>query len=66
MRLPFAERGAVDAARVGDDLIVTVAGHRRVVTLPSVLRRCVVIGGSIAGGVLAVRFAPDPRYWRDA
>lgn len=64
LRLPFAERGAVDAARAGDELIVTVAGRRRVVSLPSVLRRCVVLGGSISDGVLAVRFAPDPQFWR--
>jgi arsenite/tail-anchored protein-transporting ATPase len=64
MRLPFADRGAVDASRAGDDLVVTIAGHRRVFTLPSVLRRCSVTGGSVVDGVLSVRFVPDPRYWR--
>jgi arsenite-transporting ATPase len=64
MQLPFADRGAVDASRAGDELVVTIAGHRRVLTLPSVLRRCSVTGGSVADGVLSVRFVPDPRYWR--
>ena len=49
MALPLAERGEVDAARVGDELVVTVAGHRRVLTLPSVLRRCAVAGGAFDG-----------------
>ena len=49
MALPLAERGDVDAARVGDELVVTVAGHRRVLSLPSLLRRCVVAGGAFDG-----------------
>ncbi|HEY2041979.1 MAG TPA: ArsA family ATPase [Jatrophihabitans sp.] len=64
MALPFAVRGEVDARRRGDDLVVTVAGHRRVLTLPSVLRRCVVVGGSVTEGRLVLRFEPDLRYWR--
>jgi arsenite-transporting ATPase len=63
MLLPFAVRGEVEASRGGDDLVVSVAGHRRVVTLPSVLQRCVVSGGSVADGRLVVRFRPDPRRW---
>src|SRR6185312_1540032 len=34
MALPLAERAAVDAVRAGDDLVVTVGGHRRVLSLP--------------------------------
>jgi arsenite-transporting ATPase len=64
MALPFAVRGEVDARRRGDELVVTVAGHRRVLTLPSVLRRCVVVGGSVTEGRLVLRFEPDPRSWR--
>jgi arsenite-transporting ATPase len=63
MALPLAARGAVDVARAGDDLVVTVAGHRRVLTLPSVLRRCDVVSGDFDGARLRVRFRPDPNLW---
>lgn len=66
MWLPLASRSAVDAARAGDDLVLTVAGHRRVLTLPSVLRRCEVVGGELADRQLRVRFRPDPKVWRRA
>ena len=32
MQLPLAVKSGVDVARAGDDLIVTVSGHRRVLT----------------------------------
>jgi arsenite-transporting ATPase len=64
MLLPLAARGEVDASRSGDELVVTVSGHRRVLTLPSVLRRCQVIDGTVADGRLVLRFRPDPQYWR--
>ena len=51
------------ASRSGDELIVTVAGHRRVLALPSVLRRCRVIGGTVTDGRLRLRFEPDPALW---
>lgn len=63
MALPLATRSAVDVARAGDDLVLTVGGHRRVLTLPSVLRRCVVVGGDLDHGVLQVRFRPDASLW---
>jgi arsenite-transporting ATPase len=63
LRLPLAERGAVSASRSGDELVVTVAGHRRVLALPSVLRRCEVTGGSTLEGRLLLRFRPDPALW---
>jgi arsenite-transporting ATPase len=63
MPLPLTERAAVDASRVGNDLVVTVAGHRRVLALPSVLRRCDVVGGEYDGALLRIRFRPDPRLW---
>ena len=63
LRLPLAARGEVEASRSGDDLVVTVAGHRRLLTLPSVLRRCLVTGGAVEDGRLTVRFRPDVRYW---
>jgi arsenite-transporting ATPase len=63
MHLPLAVKSSVDVARAGDDLILTVAGHRRVLTLPSVLRRCSVVGGDFDGTELTVRFRPDPDVW---
>ena len=67
MSLPLASKSSVDAARVGDDLVVTVSGNRRVLTLPSMLRRCVVVGGDFDGNELKVRFRPDENQWpRDA
>jgi arsenite-transporting ATPase len=62
--LPLAERRDVDLARRGDDLVVTVGPHRRVLALPSALRRCVVVGASLRDGVLRIRFEPDPELWR--
>ena len=63
LALPLAEPAEVDAVRAGDDLVVTVGGHRRVLTLPSVLRRCTVAGGAFDGRELRVRFRPDPERW---
>ena len=63
MRLPLVEHSEVDASRSGDDLILTVAGHRRVLALPSLLRRCEVVGGRFAADDLVVRFRPDPALW---
>jgi arsenite-transporting ATPase len=64
LSLPLAVKGDVEASRSGDDLVVTVAGHRRVLTLPSVLRRCTVGSGSVEEGRLMLRFVPDPEHWR--
>ncbi len=61
--LPLAAPGAVDATRVGDDLALTVGGRRRVLALPSVLRRCSVGTGQAADGRLTVRFHRDPALW---
>ena len=63
MLLPLADRGDVEATRSGEELVVTVAGHRRILTLPSVLRRCQVRSGKVEDGRLLLRFVPDPRVW---
>ncbi|MCA1710645.1 MAG: ArsA family ATPase [Actinobacteria bacterium] len=63
LSLPLARRSDVDLARSGDELVVTVGGHRRVLALPSALRRCVVAGAVLTGGRLAIRFEPDPDLW---
>ena len=64
LALPLAPREATDLARVGDDLVVTVGSHRRVLALPSALRRCSVAGAALRDGRLRVRFEPDPDQWR--
>jgi arsenite-transporting ATPase len=61
--LPHADQREVDLARSGDDIVLTVAGHRRLLTLPSALRRCVVDGAALRDGRLRVRFRPDPDLW---
>lgn len=59
--LPDPER--LELGRSGDDLLVTVSGFRFPVRLPSVLRRCSVIGADWQDGRLLVRFRPDDRVW---
>jgi arsenite-transporting ATPase len=56
MPLPLAERAEVAVARAGDDLVVTVGTNRRVLALPTMLRRCDVVGGDFDGRELTVRF----------
>jgi arsenite-transporting ATPase len=57
LRLPFVGRNDVDLARDGDDLVVTVASYRRLLTLPTGLARRRVSGARVDGGELQVRFA---------
>ncbi|HET9381683.1 MAG TPA: ArsA-related P-loop ATPase [Streptomyces sp.] len=61
--LPGAERDDLDLERRGDEIVVTAAPFRRIVPLPSALRRCTVEGASLREGELRIRFAPDPRMW---
>jgi arsenite-transporting ATPase len=63
LALPLADRDDIDLARRGDELVVTVGAHRRVIALPSVLCRCLVEGAAYREGQLRVRFAPDPQSW---
>jgi arsenite-transporting ATPase len=62
--LPLTHASDVDLERRGDELWLQVGGHRRVIALPSALRRCVVVGAAVKGGSLRVRFEPDPALWR--
>ncbi|SEQ67842.1 arsenite efflux ATP-binding protein ArsA [Lentzea xinjiangensis] len=62
--LPLADDAEPDLARVGDDLALTVDGRRRLVALPSLLRRCVVTGAEMDSGGVTVGFRPDPSLWR--
>ena len=62
--LPLVAKGDVDLGRRLDELVVTVGPHRRVLSLPSALRRCTVIGAHFEPGRLLVMFTPDPAQWR--
>ncbi|MEN3583640.1 ArsA-related P-loop ATPase [Streptomyces sp. ZYX-F-203] len=61
--LPGAVREEVELVRNGDELVVTAGPFRRVVPLPSALRRCAVEGAALREGELRVRFVPDPGQW---
>jgi arsenite-transporting ATPase len=64
LALPRARRADLALARRGDELVVDVAGVRRVLALPSVLRRCEVTGAALRDGALRVAFRPDRDLWR--
>ncbi|MEE1755110.1 ArsA family ATPase [Streptomyces sp. SP18CS02] len=64
--LPGAAKRDIGLVRRGDELLLTVGSlrsFRRIVPLPSALRRCTVSGAGLADGVLSVRFTPDPDLW---
>ncbi|MGW2636269.1 ArsA family ATPase [Streptomyces sp. NPDC001348] len=61
--LPGAIRDELDLVRRGDEIVITVGPFRRIVPLPSALRRCTVAGAALRDGELRIRFAPDPGLW---
>lgn len=61
--LPGADGAPLDLTRVGDELAITAGGTRRMVALPSVLRRCEVTGARLHGDELRIVFTPDPAVW---
>ncbi|MFD9489007.1 ArsA family ATPase [Streptomyces sp. NPDC059991] len=61
--LPGAARDGLGLVRRGDELLLTVGPFRKITTLPSALRRCTVSGAGLTGGVLRIRFTPDPDLW---
>ncbi|MEV5796429.1 ArsA-related P-loop ATPase [Streptomyces collinus] len=61
--LPGAIRDELDLVRRGDELVIGVGPFRRIVALPSALRRCTVAGAGLREGELRIRFAPDPGLW---
>ncbi len=61
--LPLVGAAELDLKRRGADLLVVVGEHRRVLTLPAVLRRCVVRSAAVRAGTLKVRFVPDEAAW---
>lgn len=62
-QVPFAVPSAVAAATAGEDAVLTVAGMRRIVPLPSVLRRCVLHHVHVAHAAVDLGFLPDPDLW---
>ncbi|MFI9241327.1 ArsA family ATPase [Streptomyces sp. NPDC053086] len=64
--LPGAIRDELDLVRRGDELLITAGPFRRIVPLPSALRRCTVAGAGLLDGELRIRFAPDPDLWPGA
>jgi arsenite-transporting ATPase len=69
--VPGADPDDVTVGLTADgDLVVDLGPHRRVISLPSVLRRCEVDGASIdlteSGQVVRVRFRPDEDRWTSA
>lgn len=61
--LPGAVKEETGLVRRGDELLLTVGPFRRIVPLPSALRRCSVSGAALTEGTLRVRFTPDPGLW---
>lgn len=61
--LPLVEASSVQLGRIEDDLLVTVAGERRRMALPAVLRRCAAVDAELVTDGLLVRFTPDPAVW---
>jgi arsenite-transporting ATPase len=64
LALPLARLEDLVLARSGEDLVITLAGHRRLLALPSALQRCDVVGARLVAGRLLVAFEPDPGQWR--
>jgi arsenite/tail-anchored protein-transporting ATPase len=54
--LPLTDAADLDLARVGDDLAVTVDGVRRLIALPSLLRRHTVVDAEADANGLVLRF----------
>lgn len=63
LRLPGAVKKDLQLVRRGSELLLTVGPFHRIVPLESALRRCTVSGAALNGGVLRVRFTPDPALW---
>ncbi|WP_128376095.1 ArsA family ATPase [Streptomyces cavernae] len=61
--LPGATRDDLDLIRRDHEIVITAGRQRRIVALPSVLRRCTVEGAALRDGELRIRFTPDPDLW---
>lgn len=56
LKVPFADRSAIDLSRHTGELYVTVGNYRREISLPRVLAQRDTAGASVHGGELKVRF----------
>ncbi len=57
LALPLADKRQVDLQRNGSELVLTVAGHRRLLALPSALQQCEISGAELTGDRLDISFA---------
>jgi arsenite-transporting ATPase len=64
LALPLARLEDLDLGRHGEELVLTVGGHRRLLALPSALQRCQITRARLAEGRLLISFTPDPSLWR--
>jgi arsenite/tail-anchored protein-transporting ATPase len=61
LALPFVETADVDLARHGDELVITVGSHRRLLSLPAGLQGCSIAAARLLHGRLMLRFvAAEP------
>ena len=56
LALPLADKRDMDLRRKGDELVLTVAGHRRQLALPSALQRCAIAGAQLHDDRLEITF----------
>jgi len=56
LALPFVDTTDIDLARHGDELVITVGSHRRLIALPAALSRHAVVAARVDGEALTVRF----------
>jgi arsenite-transporting ATPase len=59
LALPLADRRDVDLVRKGDEIVLTVGGHRRVLALPSALSRCEIARAEMQNGALDLWFQDE-------
>jgi arsenite-transporting ATPase len=59
LALPLADKRDIDLVRKGNEIVLTVGGHRRVLALPSALSRCEISRAGLADGRLELRFRAE-------
>jgi arsenite-transporting ATPase len=59
LALPLADKREMDLRRKGEELVLTVAGHRRQLALPALLARRAITGADLVGDWLDINFARD-------
>jgi arsenite/tail-anchored protein-transporting ATPase len=66
LALPFADRREVDLVRKGDEIVLTVGGHRRVLALPAALVRGEIVRAEMHDGRLDLLFRTDKAAGKEA